>query len=69
MEGYLEVCTPTGLLPEKEEDIRILTESLTLEKALYEIGYELGSRPDWVGIPLRGLLDLLPSISGTDTKI
>jgi maltose alpha-D-glucosyltransferase/alpha-amylase len=30
-----------------------------LEKALYELRYELGNRPDWVQIPLRGILDLL----------
>jgi maltose alpha-D-glucosyltransferase/alpha-amylase len=30
-----------------------------LEKALYELGYELNNRPDWVRIPLRGLLALL----------
>ena len=30
-----------------------------LEKAIYELGYEIGSRPEWAGIPLRGILDLL----------
>jgi maltose alpha-D-glucosyltransferase/alpha-amylase len=30
-----------------------------LDKALYEVRYELGSRPDWAWIPLRGLVDLL----------
>jgi len=29
------------------------------EKALYEVGYELANRPDWVGIPLQGVIDLL----------
>jgi maltose alpha-D-glucosyltransferase/alpha-amylase len=28
-----------------------------LEKALYELRYELGNRPSWVGIPLQGILD------------
>jgi maltose alpha-D-glucosyltransferase / alpha-amylase len=28
-----------------------------LEKALYELRYELGNRPGWVGIPLQGILD------------
>ena len=31
----------------------------TLQKALYEIAYEAGSRPDWIGIPVRGVLALL----------
>ena len=30
-----------------------------LEKALYEVAYELANRPDWVEIPLRGILALL----------
>jgi maltose alpha-D-glucosyltransferase/alpha-amylase len=28
-----------------------------LEKALYELSYELGNRPSWAGIPLQGILD------------
>jgi maltose alpha-D-glucosyltransferase/alpha-amylase len=28
-----------------------------LEKALYELRYELGNRPNWIGIPLQGILD------------
>jgi maltose alpha-D-glucosyltransferase/alpha-amylase len=31
-----------------------------VEKVIYEIDYELNNRPDWVDIPLRGLLALLP---------
>jgi len=30
-----------------------------LEKAIYEVGYELNNRPDWVIIPLKGIKDLL----------
>jgi maltose alpha-D-glucosyltransferase/alpha-amylase len=36
-----------------------LIDLFTLEKALYEIRYELDNRPDWVGIPIKGVLDLL----------
>jgi maltose alpha-D-glucosyltransferase/alpha-amylase len=32
-----------------------------LEKAVYELGYEANSRPDWVDIPARGVLDILES--------
>ena len=32
-----------------------------LQKVLYELNYELNNRPDWVSIPLRGLLDLFGS--------
>jgi maltose alpha-D-glucosyltransferase/alpha-amylase len=30
-----------------------------LEKALYELRYELDNRPDWVPIPVRGILTLI----------
>jgi predicted trehalose synthase len=30
-----------------------------LEKAIYELGYELNNRPDWIRIPLQGILDLI----------
>ena len=30
-----------------------------LEKALYELRYELANRPDWVGIPIEGILELI----------
>jgi maltose alpha-D-glucosyltransferase / alpha-amylase len=30
-----------------------------LQKALYEVAYELNNRPAWVRIPLRGILTLL----------
>ncbi|RUT34842.1 maltose alpha-D-glucosyltransferase [Arsenicitalea aurantiaca] len=36
-----------------------LLDLFTLQKAIYEIGYELGNRPDWVDIPLSGVRDLL----------
>ena len=36
-----------------------LLQALVLDKALYELGYELNNRPDWVRIPLIGLLKLL----------
>ena len=39
--------------------VEVLLSAYLIEKALYEIVYELNNRPDWVRIPLRGVLDLL----------
>lgn len=47
------------LLPPQLGQIEMLLEMFVLEKALYEIGYELHSRPDWVDIPLRGVLKII----------
>jgi len=38
----------------------VLRDAFALQKAVYEVGYELGHRPDWVGIPLRHLLAETP---------
>ena len=43
-------------LYESFEAQRGLLAMYELEKALYELRYELGNRPDWVGIPLAGVL-------------
>jgi maltose alpha-D-glucosyltransferase/alpha-amylase len=41
------------------DDLRELLELFEMEKALYELRYELNNRPGWVGIPLTGILALL----------
>jgi maltose alpha-D-glucosyltransferase / alpha-amylase len=59
LEGYAEGARGAASYPDDEEHARALIELFTLEKALYEIRYELDNRPDWVVIPIRGVLDLL----------
>ncbi len=59
LRGYLDVVGPTGLLPSDADAVRVHLDAHLVEKALYEIRYELDHRPDWVGIPLAGLRRLL----------
>lgn len=47
------------LIPEISDDFYKLLEILLIDKALYEIRYELGSRPEWIDITLLGLLDIM----------
>jgi maltose alpha-D-glucosyltransferase/alpha-amylase len=47
------------LLPPVPEAQKVLLDGLLLEKAMYEVIYELEHRPDWVWIPLRGLAELV----------
>ncbi|HVM39434.1 MAG TPA: putative maltokinase, partial [Acidimicrobiia bacterium] len=63
LRAYLEEARPTGLLPDDPADLTVLLDAYVLEKAVYELGYELNNRPDWVGIPLRGILELLQAPS------
>jgi len=57
--AYLKVVGPTDLLPPAREQLAVLLETHLLEKALYELGYEIHHRPDWLRIPLCGILRLL----------
>jgi trehalose synthase-fused probable maltokinase len=56
--GYLEAVDPV-LLPPGEAPTRTLLSIFELEKAVYELRYELNNRPDWVGIPVAGIARLL----------
>jgi maltokinase len=57
--GYHEVVEPLGLLPPLRETTRDLLAFFELEKAVYELRYELGHRPEWARIPAAGIAALL----------
>jgi maltose alpha-D-glucosyltransferase/alpha-amylase len=57
--SYLATSGPAAHLPADPDDTAALIEIFMLEKAIYELGYEMASRPSWAGVPLRGILDLL----------
>lgn len=59
LRSYLAESAGGRHLPNTAEEAQVLLEAYLLEKALYEIGYELNNRPEWVRIPLRGVLDIL----------
>jgi maltose alpha-D-glucosyltransferase/alpha-amylase len=46
-------------LPQTQPEIKVLLDAFTLEKGLMEVEYELRHRPDWVRIPLNGILEQL----------
>jgi trehalose synthase-fused probable maltokinase len=58
LEGYLETADPT-LLPSGATAIERLLTVFELEKAVYELRYELDNRPDWVRIPVAGIQRLI----------
>jgi maltose alpha-D-glucosyltransferase/alpha-amylase len=59
LNAYLSAIGTTALLPRAEADLALMLDVYMLEKALYEVLYELSNRPQWVHVPLRGILDLL----------
>ena len=58
LRGYETALAGSTILPEREVLALVLRAHL-LEKALYELRYELDNRPDWVFLPLSGIRDLL----------
>jgi len=63
LEGYLGAVDPS-LLPAGQSSIDKLLSIFELEKAVYELRYEMNNRPDWVGIPAAGIERLLEAPLG-----
>jgi maltose alpha-D-glucosyltransferase / alpha-amylase len=59
LKAYLDNIRQAKLLPEDPGQIKILLDAFLLERAVYEIGYELNNRPDWLKVPLQGVLQLM----------
>jgi maltose alpha-D-glucosyltransferase/alpha-amylase len=61
VEAYREAMTDARLWPRAVEESARLLDFFLIEKALYEIEYELSHRPRWVRVPLAGILRILPA--------
>ena len=59
--AYLDEAGGASFIPANEEQLATLLRLHLLEKAVYELNYELNNRPDWVRIPLAGISSLLDS--------
>jgi maltose alpha-D-glucosyltransferase / alpha-amylase len=59
LKDYLSTAKPGNFLPQTKRELIILLDFYLLEKGVYELGYELNNRPDWVTIPLQGIAQLL----------
>lgn len=59
LKAYLKSMRAASFFPGTREERELLLDAYLLEKAIYEIGYELNNRPDWLKIPLEGVLEIL----------
>ena len=60
LRAYYQAAQGPDFLPPGNAEFRKLLDVFLLDKALYEVLYELNSRPTWVRIPLMGILLLVP---------
>ena len=60
LKGFLGAAGQAPFMPKSREEVNLLLNVFLLEKAVYELGYELNNRPDWVNVPLAGILEMIP---------
>jgi maltose alpha-D-glucosyltransferase/alpha-amylase len=63
--GYKTSTEGTRLLPADTARLKDLLDFYVLDKAVYELGYELNNRPEWVSIPIGGIIEIIEE-SGKD---
>jgi maltokinase len=62
--AYQEALAPSMLWPDRADEAKGILDFFLLDKALYEIEYELSYRPTWISVPLRGVLRILEQKNG-----
>lgn len=58
LKSYLRFAGSAAFLPKNRDEVQLLLDAYLLEKAVYELNYELNNRPDWVSIPLFAVREL-----------
>ena len=61
--SYLTEASRGALLQAGRDELELLLGVYMLEKAVYEMAYELNNRPDWLFVPLQGILELMQGTS------
>jgi len=59
LKSYMQFMSDIPILPQNREGMKIILDAYLLDKAIYEVNYELNNRPDWVRLPLQGILQML----------
>lgn len=59
MKAYLDTVDGLSFIPKESGDLHILMQTFLLQKAVYELNYEVNNRPSWVTVPLRGIKSII----------
>ncbi|HZV47669.1 MAG TPA: maltose alpha-D-glucosyltransferase [Thermodesulfovibrionales bacterium] len=62
--SYFQTVKNAPFIPKEHGEMETLLQCFLLEKAVYELGYELNNRPEWIGIPLKGIAHILDTVKG-----
>jgi trehalose synthase-fused probable maltokinase len=61
LRGYRAIAEKAPFSPQSQQEFNLLLAVHLLDKAVYELTYELNNRPDWVALPLTGILQCVDS--------
>ena len=64
LKGYLDAVANAAFLPATRAELANLLDICLLEKAIYELSYELNNRPDFADVPIAGILEILQPKAG-----
>ncbi|GAB3554322.1 putative maltokinase [Spirosoma fluminis] len=62
LNAYMDTFGAPHPLFKNNNEVNFLLQIYLLEKAVYELGYEISYRPSWVKIPLKGIIDVVRDI-------
>jgi maltose alpha-D-glucosyltransferase/alpha-amylase len=64
LKGYLDTAANAPFMPATRGELAIMLDIYLLEKAVYELSYELNNRPDFSDVPIAGILEILQPTTG-----
>ena len=64
LRAYVQAIAGANFAPAEAGAFETLLQAYLLEKAIYEVGYELNNRPDWIAIPIRGIFQVIGEVEG-----
>jgi maltose alpha-D-glucosyltransferase/alpha-amylase len=59
LKAYLGEASKGNFIPRAKREVQALLDIYLLEKGVYELGYELNNRPEWIMIPIQGIRELI----------